>query len=1164
MHKSTLEQLRLLSEKIQEEELSFDIAFMAEALMGENPAGEDPRKRTEREKSASVLLRSMRIQLCLNLISQGYSSCVKEVRQDWDEIMKCLKFLACSEKISGELLSDAADIVLLLDPGKRNDLLAALDFSTRLRIKAPKPLRFPVISCGFSMADYCMETGRTAERAQILANLASLSEERNQANPKAHRVVVTNVLRCTVDTDGGLTCKIGDCSKPYFEGITDRNACAFYWFYAFASLQTGRTEEAVPLFRKCHDLCMEVEGERSWVGARAGMYYCYVQLPTDRSGASEQFLWDALRKTESGFYAGMDGSADFAAAITRAVLLRWKMDRQELRGLLPEIQRLRDYCVSAEPNNVNPLLTVRQAENLLSGYYLEMGDYLQAASHARKALASVPPAYIPAEPTDVLLYSNLLLIFTALHDTDQMEYYVQKLRDISDEIKDDRYTLSRVLLLVNTAEKRLKMEQTAGEKELQYLREFHQSILKAPVEPSASVSENVVYSQWLISLCMDFLDSGTVSRDDLLKFRDIALYFQNRPAIYPFSDAQKVTVSAMLAQVEMQLGSPRALDHLAQCLHDAENIAPSREVSISVLRFAAVVYRHFNRMDEAMAVIDKALSGITAAWHKGTAYLNDHRVSELLMYIQFHFNVCYAIMRTAAQPEALYQRILQFKDLPALVGRERSRLLRLTPVDEVLKGQIFALQNQLAAAEWNDSLNGTNSAQRIAAELEQKETEFAARFPQNLQFTPITFRRVCQKLPENAAIVEYYFVPEESALSGKPGQDGALALDVFVTAKRNGTARLHHLRLGNGQTIVGQTDEFVEILTEPDDISAFGRKSSLGTALYRSLLAPVMPYLEGITDLFIAPDGPLCSLPLEILHGDDGSLLQDRFRVCRIVCGRDILFFVDQTASGSGGFILGDPNYDSERGEHTDSQLRGGEMGLEPVLPLPFSGIEARRIGRRCHGQVYSGDAATKYALEKALPCSIIHLATHGVFDCQLEADPLYASYLVFAGYNRWVSRKTESSHCGNGVLTADEISRMDMRKTELVVLSACESGLGDTSYGGVKGLLSAFSAAGARWVVSHIWQANDFSTPILMDAFYDARLNKGMEVPDALRYAKNYLRTVTIGELRRNGWFDLPDDDRIQAEIRDSVNEMYHWNDREKPFTEEVFWGGFTVHRAR
>jgi CHAT domain-containing protein len=100
--------------------------------------------------------------------------------------------------------------------------------------------------------------------------------------------------------------------------------------------------------------------------------------------------------------------------------------------------------------------------------------------------------------------------------------------------------------------------------------------------------------------------------------------------------------------------------------------------------------------------------------------------------------------------------------------------------------------------------------------------------------------------------------------------------------------------------------------------------------------------------------------------------------------------------------------------------------------------------------------------------------------------------------------------------------------------------------------------------VVSHLWAASDFATPILMDAFYNALQKQGQEVPEALQYAKNHLKTVTIGQLRRDGWLELPRDIDFPAEIREAVEEMNLLPDREMPFQDEFYWGGFTVHKSR
>ena len=418
---------------------------------------------------------------------------------------------------------------------------------------------------------------------------------------------------------------------------------------------------------------------------------------------------------------------------------------------------------------------------------------------------------------------------------------------------------------------------------------------------------------------------------------------------------------------------------------------------------------------------------------------------------------------------------------------------------------------------------------------------------------------------DDSAIVEYYFVLGEESL-GKinRGNNHLFELDVFVTSKTQGKICFNHLRIPAGDSVLDITNSFVEILQDPDDLSKAGEKDALRSKLYDTLLVPVMPYLSDVSTLYIAPDDQLCNLPFEILYNNESGLLQDRFTICRLVCGRDILFYDDQQESNGGCFILGGPNYEAEKGETSKAKERGVESSLVPVDALPFSGLEARRVARRCRVEPFIGNDATKFALQEALPCRIIHIATHGVFDEETEIDALYSAQLVFAGYNKWVSHKTESSGCGNGILTADEISRMDLHKTDLVVLSACQTGLGDTSYRSTRGLISAFSAAGARWIICHMWEASDFATPILMDAFYYAHLNLCMEVPEALQYAKNYLRGVTVGDLLREGWLDIPNDLDLPIESQEEILALRNANMRRRPFEDEFYWGGFTVHKSR
>ena len=1166
MSMPSIENLQALSDMIKEEELSIVMEHLAKTMVedAEPLSPEDIRKQTELEKYASVYLRSLRIHLCLDLLMQGHKSCAKDIKNDWDYIIDCLKFTEGHWNVSSELLSNAVDTILLLNLDHRAALLKQLDFATRIKIKKQLPLSASVFFCALHMAEYCFRHKKTDDACVILQNLIVLSEAYNQTDLDRHREVVRRVLWYLVDTSHALTCEICDLQKTYFDGVEDYDTSRFLWFYGIALIGTGRNDEGISVLKRCHELCIQIEGDDSWIGARAGQIYYYSLINTEKTVDAEIYLWDALEKIDTGYYSEMDSQADFVAMYTLSVLLKMNCDRQTLRGFLPQIQRFRDYCYEQGEHAVNPRFTIRFAENMLSAYYLETGDYLQAADHSLIALNATVPENVEPLPSNILIYTNLLLIYCMLNDADQMAYYYEILVKASEDYEDDEFIMSRVLLMLDTAAKKLGVESETVENEREFIQDIYQQICEGNLHAAKTATENVTYAQWVLDQMSTILDTFRCDRTELKQMHIIINYFLEKDEIYRFNNVQKMVCYSLLAQTQWQLKSPNVEDSLLKTLEYVEAVTPSNEARISTLRFVAMVYYQLQKPKASLPVIRESLACITTAWQKATSYLNDQKVCQLLSFIQHHFNLCYAILRTSVDSKALYECVLRFKDLPALVGRERNRLMRLAPIDEELRSQIFRLQDQLAAAELNDSLQGTNTAQAIAEELQRMEALFADQFPQNMQFTAISCEKVFDCLSDRAAVLEYYFSLSIENLCGNEVNDQILELDVFVTTKVSGSIQFNHIKLPCADDVLDLVTAFNDALQHPDDLELQGEKNILRSKIYEALLTPVTPYLDGVETLYIAPDDQLSNLPFEILYTDGSKMLQDQFTVCRLVCGRDLLFYDDTTPPGSGCFVMGNPDYEAEKGERFESKSRGTSGSLVPVAQLPFSGIEAEYVAKRCHVQPFTGSNATKYALQNALPCGIIHLATHGIYDEEINIDSLYSSHLVFAGYNKWLAHNTESDGCGNGVLTADEISRMDLHKTDLVVLSACQSGLGDVSFRSTRGLLSAFAAAGAKWVVCHMWEASDFATPILMDAFYEAHLTRGMDIPDALQHAKNYLRTVTIGELRQKGWFDCLSYPELSVSAKELVMRLENAKDSRKPFADEYFWGGFTVHKSR
>jgi len=175
----------------------------------------------------------------------------------------------------------------------------------------------------------------------------------------------------------------------------------------------------------------------------------------------------------------------------------------------------------------------------------------------------------------------------------------------------------------------------------------------------------------------------------------------------------------------------------------------------------------------------------------------------------------------------------------------------------------------------------------------------------------------------------------------------------------------------------------------------------------------------------------------------------------------------------------------------------------------------------------YTGSHALEEAVKRVHHPRVLHIATHGFFlanqkthakqkDVTATAmeDPMLRSGLFFAGATRSICGLAPAADADDGVLTAYEASMLDLQGTELVVLSACKTGLGTNRSGeGVFGLRRAFQEAGADSVLMSMWQVPDEETKRLMKLFYENWLG-GMNKHEALRMAQRKLRD----ELRAEG----------------------------------------------
>lgn len=286
-----------------------------------------------------------------------------------------------------------------------------------------------------------------------------------------------------------------------------------------------------------------------------------------------------------------------------------------------------------------------------------------------------------------------------------------------------------------------------------------------------------------------------------------------------------------------------------------------------------------------------------------------------------------------------------------------------------------------------------------------------------------------------------------------------------------------------------------------------------GQALRRAVFDPLLPALDGCDRLLVSPDGDLARVPFEALPLEGGHVL-DRYRVSYLATGRDLIRFTEPPARAGRPVVAADPDYGL-----------GGAPGAGPPL---LSRLEATRtegieVAARLGVRPLLGADARKGRIRGRRSPRVLHLATHGFFfpdplpgggdgragRLSRAANPLVRSGVALAGAGTWLAGGTPPRGAGDGLLTAEEVAAMDLRGTRLVVLSACDTGMGEVRVGeGVFGLRRAFALAGARTLVMSLWNVPDAETRLLMGRFYDA-LAGGSSPAEALRAACLAVRAV-------------------------------------------------------
>jgi CHAT domain-containing protein/Flp pilus assembly protein TadD len=278
---------------------------------------------------------------------------------------------------------------------------------------------------------------------------------------------------------------------------------------------------------------------------------------------------------------------------------------------------------------------------------------------------------------------------------------------------------------------------------------------------------------------------------------------------------------------------------------------------------------------------------------------------------------------------------------------------------------------------------------------------------------------------------------------------------------------------------------------------------------YKAFWQPIAEKLKGIKTVYFSPEGVYHQINLSTLQNPETKkYVYDEIQVINVTNTKDIL--ENKKFNAKNSYLIGNPKFNLEI-DTKNNEKPSEQRSIENLSQLQGAEKEVKEAsGFLKNVKTVLGAEATEEYVKSIKNPHILHIATHGYFkkgQYQSSTQAMLNAGLLFAGvvdYDRMDIRPLDKE---DGKLTAFEVMNMELDSTELVVLSACETGLGQASKEGVYGLQRAFKVAGAQTIIMSLWKVSDEATQLLMTKFYENWQKKGMNKRKAFETAQKDLR---------------------------------------------------------
>ncbi|MEJ0029847.1 MAG: CHAT domain-containing protein [Bacteroidota bacterium] len=631
---------------------------------------------------------------------------------------------------------------------------------------------------------------------------------------------------------------------------------------------------------------------------------------------------------------------------------------------------------------------------------------------------------------------------------------------------------------------------------------------------------------WLVLRIHNYLG---IIHDDLSEFEDARKEFifcieasERKQVRTEIEQASLATFYSNVARIELCLGNyETAGKHLSESdrIRKQFNIRENQNNHAATLASWASYYQVTGNMEKAETIWATLNKSLLEFSRNNFYFMTDEEKAQFWKSFNGYFEIfqSFAAIRSKQNPAVvadMYNVQLSTKAiLLSASNKIRKRILSSRDTSMVsMYYQWTRKREQLAQLYSSGSIDAnqrlTIDSLELAAQLLEKEMNISAEdLSKDKGGETITWKNVQSTLgPDDAAVeivrFKYY---------NRYWRDSVIYAAMVLTSETKQYPKF--IVLNDGKHLEGLNLKYYR-----NSIAS----QNIDTLSFRQYWSRLHDALKGKSRVYLSLDGVYNQINLNTLRDPKGGYLVDDKNLTILSNTKDLIAIKSRKMrrmSLSSATLFGFPTYFLGGGKTSNGTTR--EVDETNISPLIGTQEEIQKVGtilqsHKIHADVFTNEFASEHAIKQLQHPRVLHIATHGFFvedensalavAAGNESNPLLRAGLLLAGAANFIQNRSRLDE-ENGILTAYEAANLDLDNTDLVVLSACETGKGEVENGeGVYGLQRAFQTAGAQTIVMSLWKVDDAATQQLMTSFYSNWMN-GMSKAEALKSAQITLK---------------------------------------------------------